>query len=416
MAYNLMGYDAVGITEYDLAGGLDFFKKMESLSNFSWLSANLVAEDTDLPIFKPQIILQKGELTIGVIGLTGDGAARILTGNNAKLRNWQEVLPQLAEKLALQCDMIVLLSNLSADQNREISKTVPDINILIQAGIRTSNMAPAILNQTLFCQTGKQGKYLGELTIQWNKAGKWKTEDGKNSLQQKRKLDRLNWNIRRIEAQGDPGEINKSKPGTLQSYHNLVSERQTLVDSITKLENSSYQEELSSTFQNRFVAMQTNLGDQRDVLKIVKKTRKKINAAGNKYVKNMKKMRAYAGSKACGDCHEKFYNNWRKSRHGRAFQTLVNKKQENNINCLPCHVTGVKPDNGVMALSLPANLRNVGCESCHGPGKIHANDPDKKIFLSRPARETCITCHNDEHDNFFNYETDVTRHCQIENE
>ncbi len=416
MSYNLMGYDAVGITEYDLAGGLDFFKKMNSLSNFSWLSANLVAEDTDLPLFKPHIILQKGAMTIGVIGLTGDGAARILAGDNAKILNWREILPQLAGKIAPQCNMVILLSNLSAAQNREISKTVPEINILIQAGIRTSNLAPAMMNQTLVCQTGKQGKYLGELTIHWNKAEKWKTEDKETPLQQKRKLDRLNWNIRRIAAQGDPGEIDKSKPGTLQAYQKLVNERKTLLDSIAKLENSGCQEELSSTFQNQFIAMETSLGDQRAVLKIVKKTRKKINEAGKKYVKNMKKMQAYAGSKACGQCHEKFYNNWRRSRHGRAFQTLVNKKQQNNIECLPCHVTGIKPDNGVMALSLPANLRNVGCESCHGPGKIHANDPDKKVFLSRPARETCITCHNDEHDDFFHYETDVTKHCQVETE
>ena len=415
MAYNLMGYEAVGITEYDLAGGLDFFKKMEALSNFPWLSANLVAEDTDLPIFKPQIILQKAGMTIGVIGLTGDGASRILKDTNAKIRNWREVLPQLAEKIALECDIVILLSNLSDVQNREISKTVPRVNILIQAGIRSSNLAPAMMNQTLFCQTGRQGKYLGELTIQWNKAEKWKTEDRENPLQQKRKLDRLNWNIRRIEAQGDPAEINKSKPGILQSYNNLVSERQTLVDSIAKLKNSGRQEEPNSTFQNQFIAMETNLGDQRAILKIVKKTRKRINAAGKKHVKNKKKMQAYAGSFACGECHEKFYNNWRKSRHGRAFKTLVNKKQQNNIDCLPCHVTGIKPDNGIMALSLPANLRNVGCESCHGPGKIHANDPDKKIFLSRPARETCITCHNDEHDDFFHYETDVTKHCQVEN-
>ena len=415
MAYNLMGYDAVGISTYDLAGGLDFFKKMEALSTFSWLSANLVAKDTEHSIFKPQIILQKGGMTIGVIGLTGENAARILADENVKILNWQEVLPKLVEKLAIQCDMVVLLSNLSGAQNRKISKTVPGINILIQAGIQTSNLTPTMMNQTLVCQTSKQGKYLGELTINWNKAGKWGTDDGDNLLQQKRKLDRLNWHIRRIESQGDPGEIDKSKPGILQSYQNLVNRRKTLENSITKLDNIDRQEELSSTFQNQFIAMKTSLPDQPEVLKIVNGTRKKINAAGKKQVRNMRKMKAYAGSQTCGSCHEEAYQNWQQSRHGQAFQTLVNKKQQYNIDCLPCHVTGVKPDNGALALSLPANLKNVGCESCHGPGKAHVKDPGKNIFLSHPNQETCLTCHNDEHDDSFDYENDVIRlHCQTD--
>ncbi len=291
MAYNLMGYDAVGISDYDLAGGLDFFKKMATISNFSWLSANLVAEDTDLPIFQPQIILQKGEMTIGIIGLTGDGASLILENTNAKIRNWHEVLPQLAKKIAQQCDMVILLSSLSAEQNREISKTVPGINILIQAGIRTSNLSPTIMDKTLICQTAKQGKYLGELTIQWNKAGNWGTEDGKSSLQQKRELDRLNWQIRRIEAQGDPGQIDKSKPGILLSYQKLINRRKTLENSIAKLHDIGSQEKPESTFQNRFIAMKTSLVDQPDILKIVNEIIKKINAAGQKQVKSMKKMK-----------------------------------------------------------------------------------------------------------------------------
>jgi hypothetical protein len=40
----------------------------------------------------------------------------------------------------------------------------------------------------------------------------------------------------------------------------------------------------------------------------------------------------------------------------------------------------------------------VQCEVCHGPGSLHAKDPEKnKIPVARPTGESCTACHHPPH-------------------
>ncbi len=55
-----------------------------------------------------------------------------------------------------------------------------------------------------------------------------------------------------------------------------------------------------------------------------------------------------------------------------------------------------------------AGLENIQCETCHGPGSLHAEHPEKagKPFAIRrdvPA-EVCLQCHTPEHSDTFDYE------------
>jgi hypothetical protein len=52
-------------------------------------------------------------------------------------------------------------------------------------------------------------------------------------------------------------------------------------------------------------------------------------------------------------------------------------------------------------------LTDVGCESCHGPGSLHAEDQDvdpaKNVSLT-VAEAVCKQCHNPEHSDRFVYD------------
>ena len=117
----------------------------------------------------------------------------------------------------------------------------------------------------------------------------------------------------------------------------------------------------------------------------------------------------YAGSDKCQGCHE--YNNekWSKLKHAHAYQTLVGVDSQYNPECIKCHVVGFEYESGFYDENSPKGLRNVGCETCHGPRSQHikeALNDDISTKKAEPiAAVSCIECHTSEHSP--DYETNV---------
>lgn len=86
----------------------------------------------------------------------------------------------------------------------------------------------------------------------------------------------------------------------------------------------------------------------------------------------------YVGSDACKDCHEDQFKAFSHTTHSR------------------------------LASSSSWKGKVTGCESCHGPGKAHAEEGDPKKIVSfktktsKETSETCLGCHagKEEHNNF----------------
>ena len=127
-----------------------------------------------------------------------------------------------------------------------------------------------------------------------------------------------------------------------------------------------------------------------------------------------KGMASYTGSEACSDCHSDAADFWKTTRHAHAWETLVNRGQEFDFDCIGCHVTGwAKP--GGSNLAHNDNLRDVQCETCHGPGSIHVakgGEERPAAIVRMPADTLCATqCHTKEHSDTFDlkpYLRDVT--------
>ena len=109
----------------------------------------------------------------------------------------------------------------------------------------------------------------------------------------------------------------------------------------------------------------------------------------------------YAGSDKCKDCHEYAHKMWSKMPHANAYQTLVDSGDAYDPECIECHVVGLKYDSGFENENSPKELRNVGCEVCHGPRSKHiknAMDNTENKKKSEPvATFMCISCHTTEH-------------------
>jgi hypothetical protein len=130
-------------------------------------------------------------------------------------------------------------------------------------------------------------------------------------------------------------------------------------------------------------------------------------AAGTKPTPVPKGQASYGGNASCEDCHPDQTAFWQKTVHARAWETLVERGQQFDLDCINCHVTGWgRPGGATLAVNEP--LRDVGCETCHGPGSIHVakGGLEKPAALVRnPPKELCATqCHTHEHSDTFQYE------------
>jgi len=113
----------------------------------------------------------------------------------------------------------------------------------------------------------------------------------------------------------------------------------------------------------------------------------------------------YVGSKACKMCHGDQHKAWEEMKHSKAFDVLTEEqvktgKDDKGRACVSCHTTGYG-NGGFTDVEKTPDLKNVGCESCHGAGSLH-----KAAMLKAMATEEvpedkqisksvgCVQCHN----------------------
>ncbi|MBI9090232.1 MAG: cytochrome c family protein [Desulfobacterium sp.] len=118
--------------------------------------------------------------------------------------------------------------------------------------------------------------------------------------------------------------------------------------------------------------------------------------------------RVYVGSKACEDCHDKEYANHVKfSKKASSFESIRVMRSKLTAaeynECLECHTTGYGKPGGFVSESQTPDLKNAGCEVCHGPGSLHAESGDPDDIDHDLTVESCSTCHNADRVQAFDY-------------
>jgi len=107
----------------------------------------------------------------------------------------------------------------------------------------------------------------------------------------------------------------------------------------------------------------------------------------------------YTGSNSCKGCHDYEYEKWSTKSHAHAYETLKIAGSEVDPECVGCHVVGLKYEGGFVSEQESADLKDVGCEVCHGPGSEHI----KSLGMTKTTapKMVCTDCHTPE--NSVNY-------------
>jgi len=131
----------------------------------------------------------------------------------------------------------------------------------------------------------------------------------------------------------------------------------------------------------------------------------------------------YVGTDECKTCHTEAHGFWTGTSHAGAIDTLKERDKGWDEGCVKCHSVGYGEPGGSVVGKLQyeaevdgetvhKDLRDVGCESCHGPGSAHRSAPvgedgAPRAIDSGADPAVCKECHVPEHSPRFNYETYV---------
>jgi hypothetical protein len=125
----------------------------------------------------------------------------------------------------------------------------------------------------------------------------------------------------------------------------------------------------------------------------------------------------FVGSEKCKSCHRHAHRIWEKTPHAHAYDTLVKATRPGyrqfDPECIVCHTVGFGYISGFETAEKTPLLKDVGCESCHGPCSVHvANKNDVewhkrinpwKYIPNKQQREFaidqfCQKCHDEDND------------------
>ncbi|MDY0220801.1 MAG: cytochrome c family protein [Desulfobacterium sp.] len=118
--------------------------------------------------------------------------------------------------------------------------------------------------------------------------------------------------------------------------------------------------------------------------------------------------RIYIGSISCKECHEKEYKNYIGfSKKAGSFKSIKVMQQKltpaEYTECFDCHTTGYGKPGGFVSETETPDLKNAGCEVCHGPGSLHAQSGDPDDIDHELTTEVCTPCHNPDRIKAFNF-------------
>ncbi len=347
-----------------LAGGL------APLSGTSALSANW--RDTgDQPIFPGASVIERDGFRLGVVGL-----GRPAEGLRA-------VDPVEAARAAMEAagpaDAWVALSNLPEEDAKRVAEGVPGLGAVLST--RGGELdAPRVTSGAPIVETPDRGRYVTVLRLALASDGAaWTPVTGSPYEELARERERVGRLTAEPAVEAGRRRIAelRERVAAAARGHDLVLVEERPLGS--DLDGPSPLDARVESFKDRATrAAEARVGAAPPV-------------AG------------YATGAACVACHEDRFTAWTLDPHARAYEALIPREAELNVECIACHSTGWGEPGGNATLT-PVAMRTwkaVQCEACHGPLAGH---PQRDEVKPHPVTEaTCTHCHDAANSPQFDY-------------
>lgn len=165
---NNVGYDAVTIGNNEGVGNAkDQLNHLYDQANFDILLDNLFDKHLLQPpkwAKKYKIIETPQQTKIGLLALTAPFPLTY-SPNGWDIRNPYDILPELVEELRPKVDILVLMSHLGIQDDRQIAQELSSIDVILGSHTHHLLIDGQIVNGVQLAAAGKYGQYVGEVHL-----------------------------------------------------------------------------------------------------------------------------------------------------------------------------------------------------------------------------------------------------------
>ncbi len=172
---NYMKYEVMAMGNHEFDWGKAKLQEMLKKAQFPVICANLIEESTGKlpPYVKPYVIIERNGIKAGLIGVISSHTPAMCNPKHIKglkfLEPQEPIRQSIKELRAKGVKVILLISHLGIEVDREIPREIPGITAIIGGHSHTVMKTPEKVNDTVIVQAGYNGKYLGNLHLKIKK-------------------------------------------------------------------------------------------------------------------------------------------------------------------------------------------------------------------------------------------------------
>ncbi|HEU4412756.1 MAG TPA: multiheme c-type cytochrome [Polyangiaceae bacterium] len=386
----------------DWCEGPGALARLRERSKGEGLAANLRAEGVGL---LPTALREAGGVKVGLLGLSAPQRAGV-GPEGVEVGPAPEALRRSIEGLKGQgAQVLVALAALPRGEALRLVEQTPGVHVLLvgkpfDAGEANDKASPPVLiGETLVVETANHLQTVGVVDL-YVRDGAFTFQDAAGVARASERaalvgrIEELEAKLRRWEQ--DPGVARDDVKARRGDVERLRRELRALETPAPPAKGSFFR------FTN--VPVADALGRDEAVYRDMLAYYQRVNEHNRKAFAGRKPPppgeggQRYVGGEACATCHPGARDVWQGTAHAHAYETLSRQYKEYNLECVSCHVTGYERPGG-STVTENAALKGVQCESCHGPGALHAADPAKKgLIAAQPDPQGCVSaCHHPPH-------------------
>jgi hypothetical protein len=338
-------------------------------------------------LLPPATVIERDGVRVGVIGLSAqprDSAWR----DRIRFRDPVLAAREAAASLPEDLQLIVGLSNLSDDENNRVASQVEQLAAILSIRNEVFD-EPRSREQAVVIEVPNRGRYLSVVRLRTAAP-----PDRRLELDATRRLDlethdHIEFKRLRLERRGE--QLGEQELKTLAEHQARLMQQ-------ASGRNLAYVE--AYPLGTRYAGDPETSRRIEDFKSRVLAQEVQARAEERRRPKGPPR---YVSGARCFPCHTEQYSRWALTGHTKAYESLLERGEESNPECLTCHSTGFAVEGGWAEIA-PSNIlafKAVQCEMCHGPLEGHPDDSAVRPRI--PDEQTCLACHDEANSPHFDY-------------